>query len=131
MDLHITCRDGDIWESRSLVFENDQWVLDISCVNLITSGWSIRINDSEYACIELSKIAVPYRGNPMSPLQPEFINKYYINQDGHCVLLRRYMGPVWKEWRRPFWDELQQSAYIEEHGCRFYLYMDYIPKAFL
>jgi len=128
---YLIIRDNDTWESQSLVFKNNRWVLDIKCNHNATSGWIVRINNKEYNCIEVSKFAVPYRGEPLLSQQPEFINKYYFNKDGHCILLRRYMGPIWEKWRKEFWEKLQESEFIEEKNERFHLYMDYVPARYL
>jgi len=129
--MHHVLSDGDHWQSASLVYEEDRWVLDISCQNTVSSNWIVKINEQETPCIELTVFAVPYRGNPPKEGLPEFVNKYYFNADGLCVLLRRYMGPVWEEWRNAFWQKIKGNPSIKENGEQFYLYCDYISENFL
>lgn len=128
---HQVLNDGDKWESQSLIYEGGKLNLDILCQNNVISNFIVKIGDKELACLELSIFAVPFRGNPIQKLKPEFINKYYITENGQCVLLRRYMGTVWETWNKDLWNGLQQSERIEEQGEYFFLYNDYIPDNFL
>ena len=129
--LRHLLRDGDTWQSESLTYEDEAWVLDISCQNTVSSNWIVSINGNEIPCMKRSVFAVPYRGVPLAAQSPEFLNQYYFNADGLCVLLRRYMGSVWEAWKNEFWRKLSQSDSIVENGHRFYLYCDYVPQAFL
>jgi len=126
--LRHLLNDGDTWQSESLVFEDEKWVLDISCQNTVSSNWIVRINGKEIPCIEQSVLAIPYRGDPPKAEAPEFVNKYYFNEDGLCVLQRRYMGAVWAKWKSEFWEKLKGNPLVTENKERFYLYCDYIPE---
>jgi len=126
--LRHLLRDGNSWQSESLVYEDEKWVLDIACQNTVSSNWTININGKEIPCMELSVLAIPYRGDPPKAEAPEFVNKYYFNEDGLCVLQRRYMGAVWEKWKNEFWEKLKGSHFITENKERFYLYCDYVPE---
>jgi len=128
---HHLLHDGDNWQSQSLVYEEDEWVLDIACQNTVSANWVVTINGKEMPCMQLSVLAVPYRGKPQKAMPPEFVNQYYYNAEGDCVLQRRYMGSVWREWKSDFWQKIKTGESIEESGERFYLYCDYVPEKFL